>query len=115
MSGLGTTVRDTSANAPADRVPVRLEKRSSSGEWESRTRAVTDQTGHIENLLPEGLELTAGVYRLSYDTASYFEHHHMAAPYPEIVVTFEIQHPGATVHIPLELSPVGYATRWEGA
>ncbi|MBT8203600.1 MAG: hydroxyisourate hydrolase [Acidimicrobiia bacterium] len=115
MSGLGTTVRDTSRNAPADRVPVRLEKRSGTGEWEFRTRAVTDAAGHIANLLPEGLELTAGVYRLSYDTDSYFEHHHMAAPYPEIAVVFEIQRPGATVHIPLELSPDGYATRWEGA
>lgn len=114
MGGLGTTVLDTARNAPADRVPVRLEKRSSEGEWEYRTRAVTDEAGHIENLLPEGLELAVGVYRLSYDTGSYFEHHHMRAPYPEIVVIFDIQHPGATVHIPLEVGPDGFATRWEG-
>ena len=113
MSRIGASVFDTVRGAPADRVPVKLEKRSGADEWEFRTRALTDSGGHIENLLPEGLELSAGVYRLTFDTGSYFEHHHQRGFYPEVSVVFEVQHPGAEVHIPLRLSPDGYSTQRE--
>ncbi len=113
MSRIGASVYDMARRAPADRVPVKLEKRSADDEWEFRTRAVTDAAGRIENLLPEGLELAAGVYRLTFDTGSYFEHHHQRGFYPEVSVVFDVQHPGAEVHIPLRLSPDGYATQRE--
>ena len=113
MSRIGTSVFDTAREACADRVPVKLEKRSGADEWEFRTRAVTDKDGRIDNLLPEGLELSAGVYRLTFDTGDYFEHHHQRGFYPEVSVVFEVQHPGATIHIPLKLSPDGYSTQHE--
>jgi 5-hydroxyisourate hydrolase len=114
MSRIGATVYDTARQAPADRVPVRLDKRSADGEWEFRTRALTDAEGRIGNLLPEGLELAAGIYRLIFDTGSYFEHHHQRGFYPEVAVVFEVQHPAAEVVIPLMLSPDGYSTQREG-
>lgn len=101
---------DEAREAPADRVPVVLEKRSADDEWEFRTRAVTDREGHIANLLPEGLELAAGVYRLTFDTNSYFEHHRQRGFYPEVSIVFDVQHPAAEIHIPLKLAPDGYAT-----
>ena len=113
MSRIGVSVYDTSRQAPADRVPVKLEKRSLENEWEFRTRALTDASGQIENLLPEGLELAAGVYRLTFDTGSYFEHHHQRGFYPEVSVVFDIQHPAADVVIPLMLGPDGYSTHRE--
>ena len=113
MSRIGTSVYDTARDAPADRVPVKLEKRSGDAEWEFRTRALTDLDGRIANLLPEGLELSAGIYRLTFDTGSYFEHHHQRGFYPEVSVVFDVQHPGSEVHIPLQLSPDGYATQRE--
>jgi 5-hydroxyisourate hydrolase len=113
MSRIGTSVYDTAREAPADRVPVKLEKRGGAEGWEFRTRALTDARGRIDNLLPEGLELSAGVYRLTFDTGSYFEHHHQRGFYPEVSVVFEVQQPRADVHIPLRLSPEGYATHQE--
>ena len=113
MSRIGASVYDTARQAPADRVPVRLEKRSAEQEWEFRTRALTDTEGRIANLLPEGLELAAGIYRLTFDTGSYFEHHHQRGFYPEVAVVFEVQHPAAEVVIPLMLGPDGYSTHRE--
>ena len=113
MSQIGASVFDTARQAPADRVPVRLDKRSAEGDWEFRTRALTDLDGRVANLLPEGLELSTGVYRLTFDTGDYFEHHHQRGFYPEVAVVFEIQHPGAEVVIPLMLSPDGYSTHRE--
>ena len=110
MSRIGTSVYDAARGAPADRVPVTLEKRSGTDEWEFRTRAMTDQEGRITNLLPEGLELAAGVYRLTFDTGSYFEHHHQRGFYPEVSIVFDVQHPAAEIHIPLKLGPDGYST-----
>lgn len=110
MSRIGTSVYDAARGAPADRVPVMLEMKSSTDEWEFRTRALTDPEGQIANLLPEGLELAAGVYRLTYDTGSYFEHHHQRGFYPEVSIVFEVQHPAAEIHIPLNLGPDGYST-----
>ncbi|MDH3606867.1 MAG: hydroxyisourate hydrolase [Acidimicrobiia bacterium] len=111
MSRLGTVVYDTERQAAADRVPVRLDKQSTEDEWQFRTRAVTDDSGRIDNLLPEGLELTTGVYRLTFDTRSYFDHHHQRGFYPEVSIVFDVQHPGAEITIPLELGPDGYSTR----
>lgn len=113
MSRIGASVYDTARQAPADRVPVRLDKRSTEGEWEFRTRALTDAEGRVANLLPEGLELSTGVYRLTFDTGDYFEHHHQRGFYPEVSVVFEIQHPAAEVVIPLLLGPNGYSTHRE--
>ena len=113
MSRVGTSVYDMARKAPADRVPVKLEKRSGADEWEFRTRAVTDNDGRIENLLPEGLELSAGVYRLTFDTGDYFERHRQRRFYPEVSVVFEVQHSGAQIHVPLQLSPDGYSTHRE--
>lgn len=113
MSRIGTSVYDTARKAPADRVPVKLEKRSAADDWEFRTRALTDADGQIENLLPEGLELAAGIYRLTFDTGSYFEHHHQRGFYPEVSIVFDVQHPAAEIHIPLRLGPEGYATGGE--
>ena len=111
MSRLGTVVYDTERQAAADRVPVRLDKQAADDEWEFRTRAMTDEAGRIDNLLPEGLELSPGVYRLTFDTGLYFEHHHQRGFYPMVSIVFDVQHPGADITIPLELSPDGYATR----
>lgn len=110
MSSISTHVLDLSRGRPADRVPVILEARSGADEWEFRTRAVTDNDGRIQNLLPEGLNLSAGVYRITFDTGDYFAHHDIDGFYPQVSVTFAISNPGEHHHVPLLLSPYGYTT-----
>lgn len=110
MSAISTEVFDTQRAAPADRVPIVLEAQSSDGEWEFRTRAMTDAEGKVENLLPEGLALATGTYRLIFDTRSYFVHHDEETFYPSVTVTFVVNDPDDHVHIPVRLSPSGYQT-----
>ena len=110
MSEISTEVFDTERDAPADRVPVVLEAQSPDGEWGFRTRAMTDAEGRVENLLPEGLSLAAGTYRLIFDTGSYFVHHDEETFYPSVIVSFVVTNPDDRIHIPLRLSPSGYET-----
>jgi 5-hydroxyisourate hydrolase len=54
--------------------------------------------------------LVQGVYRLTFDTASYFESRKSAALYPQVAVEFEVRDAKEHYHIPLLLSPYGYST-----
>ena len=110
MSQISAEVVDTERNAPADRVPIVLEAQSAEGAWEFRTRAMTDPEGRVENLLPEGLALAPGTYRIIFDTGSYFVHHDEETFYPSVIVTFLVTDSSDHIHIPLRLSPTGYET-----
>lgn len=110
MGQISTEVFDTEREAPADRVLIVLEAQSAAGDWEFRTRAMTDAEGRVGNLLPEGLGLAAGTYRLIFDTGSYFVHHDEETFYPSVIVTFVVTNPDERIHIPLRLSPSGYET-----
>jgi 5-hydroxyisourate hydrolase len=70
---------------------------------------VTDQDGRCAQLLP-GDELPPGVYRLSFDTASYFDAHQLAGLYPSVSVTFQVRDGESQFHIPLLLTANGYTT-----
>jgi len=50
------------------------------------------------------------VYRITFDTGSYFQARAIASFYPEVTVTFEITGPGEHYHVPLLLSPFAYST-----
>ena len=69
--------------------------------------ARTDDDGRIGGLADR---LSAGVYRLRFDTATYFAAQEITGFYPEIVVAFEVTDPAATYHVPVLLSPYAYST-----
>ena len=50
------------------------------------------------------------MYRLIFDTASYFAQQKMVALYPVVEITFRVQAGESHFHIPLLLSPYGYTT-----
>jgi 5-hydroxyisourate hydrolase len=110
MKGISTHVLDLVHGRAAAHVPVRLEKRNSSGEWRSLISARTDQDGRCPQLLPEGEDISAGIYRLIFDTGIYFAEHKIATLYPKVEVTFQVQEGELHFHIPLLLSPNGYTT-----
>jgi 5-hydroxyisourate hydrolase len=60
-------------------------------------------------LLPER-NLSPGLYRLVFDTASYFAELKIDALYPVVEVTFQIRDGESQFHIPLLLSANGYTT-----
>jgi 5-hydroxyisourate hydrolase len=110
VSTVSTHVLDTARGEPAAGIPVRLERVAGPGGGEVG-RAVTDADGRIADFGTG--PLPAGTYRLVFDTAA------AAAPagsgsagpfFPEVIVTFSTDGVRPRYHVPLLLSPFGYAT-----
>lgn len=110
MNRISTHVLDMVLGNPARDVPVRLEKQNSSNDWRLMTSARTDQAGRCAQLLPDGQPLSAGVYRLIFNTSSYYAKQKIDALYPSVEVTFQARDGESNFHIPLLLSPNGYTT-----
>jgi 5-hydroxyisourate hydrolase len=102
---LSTHVLDTAAGVPAVGVRVTLEDETGST-WLGE--GFTDDDGRIAAIGPERLE--AGEYLLRFATGEYFGGAGTATFYPEVVVLFRVSDPGQHYHVPLLLSPFGYAT-----
>ena len=95
---------------PATNVAVRLEKNDTPASWRLLNSARTDQDGRCGQLLPQGEELGAGIYRLIFDVASYYAAQNIDTLYPVVEVTFQARAGESTFHVPLLLSPYGYTT-----
>ncbi|MET0514497.1 MAG: hydroxyisourate hydrolase [Nitrospiraceae bacterium] len=54
--------------------------------------------------------MTAGTYRLRFDTAAYFRSRSLTVFYPDISIVFIVSDATQDYHIPLLLSPFGYST-----
>jgi len=110
MKRISTHILDIAVGAPAKDVSVRLEKQNTSADWRLLTSARTDQDGRCSEVLPEGEDLSAGIYRLSFDTGNYYALQKIDALYPVVEVTFLARDGESHFHIPLLLSPNGYTT-----
>jgi 5-hydroxyisourate hydrolase len=110
MKRISTHVLDIALGKPATGVPVRLERREKSGNWSMLGSGRTDQDGRCGQLLPDDAILPAGLYRLAFDTESYFAAAKITGLYPLVEVTFLVRDGEAYLHIPLLLSPNGYTT-----
>jgi len=110
MSRISTHVLDTVKGKPAAGIPVRLERHDSSGKWFALGSGQTDQDGRCAQLLPDGATLTEGLYRLSFDTATYFAKSNVDGLYPTVEISIRIKSGESHFHIPLLLSPNGYTT-----
>jgi len=110
MSAITTHVLDLSRGRPADGVPVTLEMQAGKDQWKEIAIGATNADGRVSSLLPTGDEPAAGVYRLSFDTGSYFRGKGVKSFYPGVAVVFEVANPAEHYHVPLLLSPYGYST-----
>jgi 5-hydroxyisourate hydrolase len=110
MKRISTHILDIARGMPANDVPVRLEWQEKSGDWRLLGSARTDRDGRCANLLAEDATLTAGVYRLSFDTAGYFSAQKVEGLYPVIHITFAVRDGESQFHIPLLLAQNGYTT-----
>lgn len=109
MKHLSTHVLDLARGKPAASVPVRLEYQDASGGWRQISSSQTDHDGRCGQLLPDG-EFSPGVYRLVFESKSYFRAMNVDSLYPVVEVTFEVREEDARLHVPLLLSPNGYTT-----
>lgn len=108
MKSISTHVLDIARGRPAQGVPVVLEKKE--GERFDRLKAATtDADGRVKDLVAEGA-LTAGTYRITFDTSAYFTAQGVEGFYPEASILFVVRDAEAHYHVPLLLSPFGYST-----
>lgn len=108
MKSISTHVLDVARGKPAHDVPVHLERQEGST-FTSLKCGKTDADGRVKDLVPEG-QLTAGTYRLTFDTAAYFGAQGIDGFYPEAAILFVVKDAEAHYHVPLLLSPFGYST-----
>jgi 5-hydroxyisourate hydrolase len=96
---ISTHVLDNERGQPAVGVRVVLERREAD-HFVWLADALTDADGRIASLLPGAL--LAGVYRISFDVASYFAKQDGETPFMRTVsIEFEIVDTGRHYHVPL--------------
>lgn len=107
MTRITSHVLDTATGRPASGMAVRLERHDAAG-FTAVALATTDADGRVRDWVPEGV--SAGRYRLVFDTGSWFRAAGRSTLYPEVVIQFEIESGVPHYHLPLLLSPFGYST-----
>ena len=108
MSQLTTHILDTTLGKPAQGVAIHLEQKTANG-WLAIANGITNNDGRITELFPKEKILDAGVYRMLFDTATYFNRQNIKAFYPNVTIEFEITD-ASHYHVPLLLNPFGYST-----
>jgi 5-hydroxyisourate hydrolase len=109
MKSVSTHVLDIHRGRPAQGVPVTLERKLDDGSFTRIKAATTDADGRIKELVPEG-QLTAGTYRITFDTGAYFAAQRIEGFYPEVSIVFIVRDADSHYHVPLLLSAHGYST-----
>lgn len=107
MSRITTHVLDTASGRPAVGVRVTLEV-FFDGTWKTIGRGRTDSDGRARSLVDGDIE--RGRYRLTFDTAAYFEDTGVEGFFPTAQIVFDVRDAGKPHHVPLLLSPFGYST-----
>jgi 5-hydroxyisourate hydrolase len=112
LGRLTTHVLDTAHGRPA--AGLALELWSWSGTPEKLTTATTNSDGRVDSPLLEGDELKAGIYELRFHAGDYLRAAGVTSAEPifldVIPIRFGIADAAAHTHVPLLLSPFGYAT-----
>ena len=104
---LSTHVLDTTIGRPAAGIPALLESLGPGTATEAG-RGETDDDGRVFQL--NRADLAPGRFRLTLDTAAYFERRHGAMFYPQISVSFALS--GDREHYPIAVltSTYSYST-----
>jgi 5-hydroxyisourate hydrolase len=109
MSRVTTHILDLMRGRPAAGVAVVLEEKKQA-EFREIGRGSTDDDGRLKSLVPDGLSLEAGVFRIRFDTGAYFAKLGGDTFYPEVSIVFQIKDASQHYHVPLLLSAFGYST-----
>lgn len=109
MSQITTHVLDTSKGKPASGVGIILQQPFRDDQWQEITSGVTNSDGRISDFLDSDIVLSPGIYRMYFDTKSYFEKQGIKGFYPYVYIVFEI-FDSSHYHVPLLLNPFGYST-----
>jgi 5-hydroxyisourate hydrolase len=105
---VSTHVLDTARGRPAAGIAVWLDRRTAEGPeaWAPVGEGRTDEDGRLR--LAQGVQ--PGVHRLRFATGPYFQTLAAESLYPQVTIVFRVTDPDQHLHLPLLLSPFGYAT-----
>jgi 5-hydroxyisourate hydrolase len=110
MSHITTHILDTALGKPAAGVLVMLSVRDGA-EWRQLGQAQTDTDGRVRGFVPpSAAALSAGSYRLTFETAAYFRAASRPAFFERVTLEFHVDSAGEHFHVPLLLTPFGYTT-----
>lgn len=114
MSGYLTThVLDTARGCPAAGITIVLH-RVSGDSHRKIAEAVTNADGRTDSPILAAEDFAAGIYELVFLAGAYLRQTGQAGDEPlfldEVPIRFGISDPTAHYHVPLLLSPYGYAT-----
>ncbi len=104
-----THVLDTALGRPASGVPIELERATGDAAWQPVGRGTTDADGRLRTLTPPG-PVEPGTYRIRFATAAYLAATAQPTFFPVVEIQFTIADGAQHYHVPLLLSPYGYAT-----
>lgn len=82
--------------------------RAADNGWSIVTQAETNADGYIEN--QESWRLERGLYRIVFDSDSYFAGLGARTAYPEVVVLFRMEDDSAAFQVQVTLAPYSYST-----
>jgi 5-hydroxyisourate hydrolase len=108
MSQITTHILDTTQGKPAVGVNIVL-YRQQKVEWVEIASGSTNKDGRISDLLNKEQMLQPGIYKMKFETQSYFDQQAVQTFYPFIEIIFYIT-TGEHYHVPLLLNPFGYTT-----
>ena len=102
-----TQVLDGTHGTSAAGVAVRL-ARADRYNWSTVADAKTDDKGCVEHW--NGWQFERGIYRLVFDSDSYFARLGLIAAYPEVAVSFRIESESHAFQVQVTLAPHAYST-----
>ena len=108
MSHVTTHVLDTSAGKPGNDISVSL-MGEINNEWQTIAQGVTNAEGRISDLLPDGITLSSGAYKIIFNTGEYYRTQKVKTFYPAVEILFTV-FDDTHYHVPLLISPFGYST-----
>ena len=108
MSQITTHVLDTAAGRPGRDISVRLMNKVNN-DWQVMAQGVTNGDGRVSDLLPAGKILSPGIYKMVFETGSYYSEQKIKSFYPWVEILFQV-FDDAHYHVPLLISPFGYST-----
>lgn len=109
MSTITTHILDTARGTPAEGVEIFL-FRQCDQDWQTIGSGKTDSDGRVKDLCKDLPNLSAGTYKIHFDTQQYFSATGDTLFYPYAEVVFIIDKSDQHYHIPLLLSPFSYST-----
>lgn len=108
VSQITTHVLDTSIGLPGKNIIIRLMSKQNN-KWQTIAQGITNNDGRIPDLLPQERNLMPDIYKMVFETKSYYRKLNIKTFYPEVEIifnTFDEEH----YHVPLLLNPFGYST-----